>query len=345
MLSPALQEERLDSFIGWQATDAEEKNKRQRAWQRVLYTESLDDEAMAKTALSHTAKLLGEAQVWGDTHKNGHDTSSQHADQMICRDPNWWNLDHASLASAQRNHCTHGLIAAGLWCAAPGLDRLTHKDVDLLALQPPHTPAAAPALHTEPGTGQGAAGGSDDRTAGGKTSANMRTARKQTQAPKAPKQTPRKRTSAADPAAAAAAATSSGAALQHIQQQMQRAYELLPASLPGDDILERFTVPEDDPRRGLRGQDGVRLKASASGIAPGAILAAYGNYCMPQADNQALQQQAPAWLQEKYRGCHPAAARKAWELCLEVGPVSVRCKPAQRPTCSNSSLPWDVHCP
>lgn len=247
------------------------------------------------------------------------------------------NLDHALLVSAKGNHRMHDLTAAGLPCAAPGLDRLTHKDVDVLALPPPHTPAAAPALHTEPCTGQGAAGGADNRTAGGNTSANMRTARKQTQASRETtcKQTARKRTSAAAPAAAgaaAAAATSSGAASQHIQQQMQRAYELLPASLPGDDILERFTVPEDDPRQGLRGQDGVRLKASASRIAPGAILAAYGNYCMPQADNQALQQQAPAWLQEEYRGCHPAAARKAWELCLEVGPVAVRgCKPTPCP--------------
>lgn len=83
VLSPALQEERLDAFIGWQETDAKEKNKRQPAWQRVLYTESLDDEAMTKTALTHTAKLLGEAQVWGDTHNSRHETSSQHADQMM----------------------------------------------------------------------------------------------------------------------------------------------------------------------------------------------------------------------------------------------------------------------
>jgi hypothetical protein len=70
VLSPALQQERLDAFIGWQMTDAKEKGTRQQpAYMRVLYTESLELEGpMANTALTHTAQLLGKAQSQVHTH-------------------------------------------------------------------------------------------------------------------------------------------------------------------------------------------------------------------------------------------------------------------------------------
>jgi hypothetical protein len=191
----------------------------------------------------------------------------------------------------------------------------------MLAAQPGTSAAAAARARTQYGMGRGLAAGHSNMTAGKKTPHHKQTARKLPSQAQKTRQTARKATGTSVPASLAAAA--GGAVPFTPEQQLQQALELLPASLPDDGLLERFTVPEDDPRVGLRGQQGVRIKATAGRVDPGTILSAYGNYCMPHSDNWALQQQAPGWLQEEYCGCHPAAARKAWELCLEVGLLTV----------------------